>query len=688
MTDSSSSTSPTVLGHPPGLFALFFAEMWERFSYYGMRALLVFYMLKGFLGYGDDRAYAVYGAYTGLVYATPFIGGMLADRLLGQRLAVVWGGLLMAAGHMVMTVQSETMFFMALALLIVGNGFFKPNISTMVGSLYGEMKEKKDAGFTIFYMGINLGAAISPIVCGYVGEKYGWHYGFGLATVGMLLGVAVFVAPTQLTRVLILIGSILTAVSMFFLQDSLFQLLVRIFLGGALLTAATVAFQALGKGGLPGSTGLPPDPDRLKSSAFPNLRKLGIPYSAAALALAVVSLLLTRLVFTSSAMEGTAIAISLALAASLPWLSARSAVFAVTALIIPVIVLILKQDGWTGYILAVFWLPSFGFLIFQAFLSNKVDRERMFVVLILTFFSFLFWMFFEQAGSSMNNFADRNVDRVLQDRVITDEDVGKTITFRVPFRSADAALAKLPVLGQEQLGYNNGTEIFTMSALTELRDATMESPPPPDLVNTVDWKITPDHVGMGIGGAEVPASEFQAANPIFILIFGLVFSALWTAMATRKIEPSTPLKFSLALLQLGLGFVVLWYGAKIADDRGMVAMTWLILAYMLHTTGELCLSPVGLSMVTRLSPAKIVSTVMGAWFLAAAYSNIVAGYIASLTSVAYGGEEGTVPPPQDTVGVYGEVFGKVGLTAIAAALICLILTPLLKRWMHQDVPES
>ena len=216
---SDHSQSPTVLGHPPGLFTLFFAEMWERFSYYGMCALLLFYMIKGFLGYGDEQAYAVYGAYTGLVYATPFIGGMLADRLLGQRLAVVIGGLLMAAGHVTMTVENESVFFIALALLILGNGFFKPNISSMVGSLYPKASGRKDAAFTIFYMGINLGAAISPVLCGYVGETYGWHYGFGLATIGMLIGVAIFVAPTKLTQALIMGGAVMTAVSMTVLQD-------------------------------------------------------------------------------------------------------------------------------------------------------------------------------------------------------------------------------------------------------------------------------------------------------------------------------------------------------------------------------------------------------------------------------------------------------------------------------------
>src|SRR5262245_40151620 len=216
MADAEADERKTLFGHPAGLYTLFFAEMWERFSYYGMRALLLFYMLKGFLKYNDQQGYAVYGAYTALVYMTPFFGGALADRLLGARRAVVLGGMLMAAGHLLMTVESEFAFFGALALLITGNGFFKPNISTIVGSLYPEARPRRDGGFTIFYMGINLGAAMSPLLCGYIGETYGWHYGFGLATIGMLTGLAVFVAPVRLTQILISAGAIASAVGLFF----------------------------------------------------------------------------------------------------------------------------------------------------------------------------------------------------------------------------------------------------------------------------------------------------------------------------------------------------------------------------------------------------------------------------------------------------------------------------------------
>ncbi len=632
------SQQGNLFGHPTGLFTLFFAEMWERFSYYGMRALLTFYLIKGFLGYGDKQAYAVYGAYTALVYMTPYFGGMLADRLLGQRRAVVLGGLLMAAGHLLMTVENKIAFFTALALLICGNGFFKPNISTIVGSLYPS-GAKKDAGFTIFYMGINLGAAMSPVLCGYVGETYGWHYGFGLATVGMLIGVAVFVAPVRLTQILILGGALLTAVAMPFLQDSLLQLAVRILLGLALVAAGIVAFVALGRGGLPAGAGAPPDPSALG-------KKLG----------------------------GV--------------LRADLAVYLGVLLAVPLLAFVVQRSTIAGATLTVTGVIALGYILVEAFRSEKVERQRLFVVLILMFFSLLFWAFFEQAGSSVNNFTDRNVDRVFEQQHVTQTEVGTSIKMRVSAKADDPELAKLPMLTQEQLGKHNGEALFTMTELTKLRDAANKEGATPEQ-KVVSWTVAPDNVGMGVGGAEIPASEFQAANPVFILLFGLALSALWSFLGSRNLEPSTPFKFALGLLQLGLGFGAMWMGASGADPRGMVAMSWLLIGYLLHTTGELCLSPVGLSMVTKLSPKRMVSTVMGAWFLATAFSNYLAGMIASLTGVS--GEEGAeqvIPPPAETVHIYGGVFGKIAITAIASAVICFALAPLLRRWMHSDVAEE
>jgi proton-dependent oligopeptide transporter, POT family len=618
----------TLFGHPVGLYTLFFAEMWERFSYYGMRALLVLYMVKGFLHLNDGAAYAVYGAYTALVYATNFIGGMLADRLIGSRRAVVFGGTLMAAGHLLMTFESQISFYTALALVITGNGFFKPNISTMVGALYPQGSPKRDGGFTIFYMGINLGGAISPLLCGYVGEVFGWHFGFGLATIGMLTGVAVFVAPTRVTQTLIAIGAVATAIAMLLLQNNVYQLLVNLLGAAVLLAAAGAAFVALGKGGLPPETGAPP-----REAA-------GRPH----------------------------------------W-----PVYAGAALAVPVFALLVQHNQVAGWILTIFGGAAFVWLIFEALRSSKVERERLFVVLILTFFSLLFWSFFEQAGSSISNFIDRNVDRVIEERRAEVTEVGRSVELRVPLETTDPELARLPPLTQEQLGHTSSAgKPFTVSDLAALRSQGLAGASRDKSV--IAWSIAPDDVGMGIGGAEVPASLFQAANGIFILVFGLVFTVLWSFLANRGREPATPVKFALGLLQLGLGFCAFWFGAERADARGMVNIFWLLLGLLLHSTGELCLSPVGLSMVTKLAPARMVATVMGSWFLAMGFANFLAGLIAQLTGVsAEGGEAQVVPPPSGTLHIYADVFGQIGIVAIGSGLICLALSPLLRRWMHADL---
>jgi proton-dependent oligopeptide transporter, POT family len=633
--------SPTLFGHPTGLFTLFFAEMWERFSFYGMRALLVLYMTKGFLHYADKGAYAIYGAYTAMVYASPFLGGMIADRLLGPRRAVIIGGLLMAAGHLLMTAQNEFIFFVALSLLVCGNGFFKPNISTIVGRLYPQGSPRKDAGFTIFYIGINLGAAMSPILCGYVGETYGWHNGFGLATVGMLVGVAIFAAPTRLTQAIILVGAVVSALAMPFLQNSPLQLVVRIALAVALVAAGVIAVAALQRGGLPENAGRPQDPASLS-------RRLG------------------------------------------GILRYDMAIYIGIAVSVPLIALLLARNQFLGPVLSIAGAAALGYVLYDAFARcGKVERERIFVILVLMLFSLLFFAFFEQAGSSMNFFADRNVDRVFENRHIAATDVGSVIEFRVPPETKNPQLARLPVLTQEQLGYRVDGRVFTMTDLDKLREqAARDGAPVSDQV--AKWPITQEHVGMGIGEGEIPASEFQAVNPVFILLFGLAFSALWSVMGKRGCEPSTTIKFALGLLQVGLGFAVLWYGARTSDSRGMVAVSWLLLGYLLHTTGELCLSPVGLSMVTELSPARIVSTMMGAWFLATAVAQFVAGEIAARTSVVHEGSgPQLIPAPIETVHLYGRVFGQVAIAAIISALICLALSPLLTRWMHKSAtPES
>ena len=697
---------PQIYGHPAGLFTLFFAEMWERFSYYGMRALLLYYMIKGFLGLNDSAAYQVYGAYTALVYLTPYFGGMLADRLLGRRRAVVLGGLLMATGHLLMTIENRTMFFVALAFLIVGNGFFKPNISTIVGELYPKTSDKKDAGFTIFYMGINLGAAMSPIICGYVGETYGWHFGFGLATAGMLVGVAVFVLPTRLTQLLIGGGALAVSIALPFLQDSVEQLMVRIFMAIMLLIAGIVAVRALNVGALPEWAGAPPSLEKLKAKVF------GI-------------------------------------------LPADMAVYIGAVLSVALFAFVVQNKQVAGYFLNGVGLLAVGYIGFEAlFRCSKVERERLLVVLVLALFHCMFWAFFEQAGTSLSNWTDRNIDRVSETRVIGSGDYGKNMTFRVDLKTDDAGLQKLPALTQEQLGHVNANPTFTatvaraikavedhrnkgrledeqvtdkaiadlvsaleaeprftMTGLTYLREAARLDEVG-DGFRTVGWTVSPKNEGMGISQAGgTPGSEFQAANPIYILLFGLLFSALWTFLSRRKNDPTAPVKFALGLAQLGLGFLVFFMGVEAANERGMSSMLYLLLGWMLVTTGELCISPVGLSMVTKLAPKRLVSTVMGVWFISITFANYIAAIIATLTAPGQegqsklallgktlidiflgaghgGGGLQAIPPPQDTAAVYGGVFEQIGYIALVAAVVCFLLKWTLNKWMHKEVEDE
>lgn len=651
----------TLFGHPTGLFTLFFAEMWERFSYYGMRALLVFYMMKGFLGYGDNDAYAVYGAYTALVYMTPFFGGLIADKILGARKAVVLGGLLMATGHLVMTIENTYGFFLALALLIVGNGFFKPNISSIVGTLYPKGSPKRDGGFTIFYMGVNLGAAMSPLLCGYIGETYGWHYGFGLATIGMLIGLAVFVMPTLVTQVLIMFGSVCAAVALFILHpDNPISTMLNVFVGIALLAAGTLSTIALSRGGLPNDAGRPRNPELLRKPIVGPLSREWLVYIGTGICVVMFVLFVSGFSIFN---DGKALTI-------IPSETIETMQNSTSNAKQIAAVALKEMSRPAGLVLMLSGLLAFLYLGFETIRLKKIARERMFVVLILTFFSMLFWAFFEQAGSSVNNFTDRNVDRVTEEQVVDAADVGQTLTFQPT---------------QEQLGYRNGVTTFTLTVLDDLRKENEDTPE-----FEIEWEVSEENVGMGIATRkkEVPASTFQAFNPIFILVFGLIFTALWTILGNNGWEPSTPVKFSMGLLQLGLGFGAFWYGAQCANDRGMVFLGWLALGYMFQTTGELCLSPVGLSMVTKLSPTRLVSTVMGAWFLATAFSQLLAAIIAQFTGVSHNGGDGSVPIPLETVHIYGDVFGKVAISAFISAAICFCLSPLLKKWMHESEEEG
>jgi POT family proton-dependent oligopeptide transporter len=465
---------------------LFFAEMWERFCFYGMRSLLTLYMVSEVFKYSDQQATATYGSYNALIYLTPILGGIIADRLLGYRWAILLGGLLMAIGQFTLVVQKEFFFYAGMAFMVVGNGLFKPNISTLVGRLYPPGDSRRDAGFTIFYIGINVGAFLSTMICGYFAQTKDWTIGFGIAGVGMLLGLVTF---------------------------------------------------GIGKARLEGH-GEPPNPATFGG----NLVKVAL----GALAL------------------------------------------------VPAVYLLLSQDAAVKGLLVVAIVIVLGSLLVTAFREGKEQREKMFVLLVLWFFHMLFWTFFEQAGTSLTLFTDRNIDRMF-------------------------------------------------------------------------------------GSWEFPAAWGQFFNPLFILVFGSLFTMLWVALGKKGKDPSIPTKFGLALIQLGAGFGVLVLAAPAVKDTGLVPLLVLVFCYLLHTTGELCISPVGLSAVTKLAPPRMTGMVMGAWFLSIAAAHKVAAMIAGETGAA-GGEGMT---PAQTLPIYTDVFLQITYYAIGAGLVILVLGPLfLKRWLH------
>ena len=484
MNDAVSSRSGS--GHPPGLYMLFFAEMWERFCFYGMRSLLTLYMISEVFKYSDAQATSVYGSYNALIYLTPIFGGLIADRLLGYRWAILMGGLLMAIGQFTLVVQKEFFFYAGMAFMVVGNGLFKPNISTLVGRLYPPGDSRRDAGFTIFYIGINVGAFLSTMVCGYFAQTKDWTIGFGIAGVGMLLGLVTF---------------------------------------------------GLGKHRLDGH-GEPPNPAKFSG----NLTKVLIGAFAC----------------------------------------------------VPGVYLLLSEDKAVKMLLVVAILVVLGSLFVTALREEKQQREKMFVLLVLWFFHMMFWTFFEQAGTSLTLFTDRNIDRML-------------------------------------------------------------------------------------GTYEVQSAWGQFFNPLFILVFGSLFTMLWVRLGKVGRDPSIPTKFGLALIQLGAGFGVLVLAAPAARESGLVPLLILVVCYLLHTTGELCISPVGLSAVTKLAPPRMTGMVMGAWFLSIAAAHKVAAQIAGETGAA-GGEGMT---PAQTLPIYTSVFEQITYYAVGSGALIMVLGPLfLRRWLH------
>lgn len=572
-------------GHPRQLARLFTTEMWERFGYYGMRALLVLFLTDHFL-FSDKVAGGLYGSFTSLVYLTPLFGGLLADRYLGSKRSVKLGALLMSLGYLGLcfngsaakpyfeydgqryevavekndagstqyvlaggqrlklsgsedgsitlagsdgSVLPETIakgaytsggerdpFFVVVMLLslssvVIGNGFFKPNISTIVGSLYKSGDPRRDGGFTIFYMGINLGSVISQFFCPLLAVIFGWWAGFGLAAAGMAVAWA------------------------------LFQ-----FDGGRLA-----------------GYGEPP------AGVSKNTVRLII---IAALAAIPVAWFLLDNTMASAAAAANATA---------------------------------EGTGIIGYLVSLPLMGKVMFIMFTVALvgvpvwawrnGTRAEFHMMVVAVVLTFFSTIFWTLFEQAGSSLTLFAERNTDRQ-------------------------------------------------------------------------------------IGGYLMPAGQAQIFNPLFVVMLAPLFSAMWVKLARKNLEPSIPIKFAIALAFVGIGFLVLVFGTRFAGADFRVPLFWLAFAYFLHTVGELCLSPVGLSMITKLSIPRVVGLMMGVWFLSSAMAQYVGGIVAQFASVETVG--GSVTNPALALSTYVGIFETIGIASIVCGGILLLLSPLLKRWMH------
>lgn len=585
-----------VLGHPSGLFVLFFTEMWERFSFYGMRILLVLFLTAPLLtdnpgfGWSAVKAGALYSTYAMLLYITPIFGGIIADKLIGYRWAVLIGSIIMTAGHFVMFFDSEILLYSGLALLVIGTGFFKPNMTSILSEMYKAFPEKKDGAYTIFYMGVNAGAFFGMMLCGYLANNLGWHYGFGLAGIFMLLGTLQFWLAKPL------FGNIGEPPSKTKDLEGTTHLIQE-------KQESNELFQER--------------KDADKRNPFTKMdyvliiitTVVGLMFAFDAPLVKIAEIRMLPLMDLSfmglGEVEGMSVAIILAL----------------------IIFFILLATRIARY--------------------NKVVKDRMIAVIIFAFFTIFFWMSFEQGASSLVLFARDSVDRSLEGNSLTTFNIINTLLTIVPLVIITWVLFLLAKQTFKRAPMTNIVLAFTFLLVWGI----------------AIWMLYNEFTKTE---SEIDPSWFSILNSFFIITFASTVSKVWDS----KYNPPAAVKYGLGLIIMALGFGLLAYGAFGITEGVKVSMMWLILAYLFHTLGELCLSPVGLSYVSKLVPPRMIAFMFGMWYLAIAIGNKLAALL--------GGEIDNITK-EYSLSTFFLIFTVV---PAVAGLLIMALNPLLKKLMH------
>jgi POT family proton-dependent oligopeptide transporter len=579
-TDQNNFFESKVLGHPAGLFVLFFTEMWERFSFYGMRVLLILFLTAALTGnnpgwaWSPENAGALYGTYAMLLYITPIFGGIIADRFIGYRWAVVIGSIVMTLGHAAMAIESEFMLYIGLALLVIGTGFFKPNMTSILSEMYKNFPEKKDGAYTIFYMGVNAGAFFGMMLCGYLAANLGWHWGFGLAGIFMLLGTI-----------------------QFWLAKPLF---------GKIGDIPSKEMKEI---------------EKARVAASKNEDDKPNPYTTVDIALIALTTVIGLLYAFNDPLSKIA--------------GINIFNFKVG-----------KLDGSIFMILIA--LGLFLFLVISRLMRyTTVIRHRMIAVIVFAFFTIFFWMSFEQGASSLVIFARDSVDRTLEGTSLTIFNVVNTLLTVVPLLIISWVLVLLAKQTYKKALWSN-----VVLAITFLY-----------IWGIAIWMLNKE---FSKSASEIDPSWFSILNSFFIIAFASTISKIWDS----KFNPPAAIKYGLGLIIMAIGFGLLAFGTHGMTEGIKVSMIWLVLAYLFHTLGELFLSPVGLSYVSKLVPARMIAFMFGMWYLAIAIGNklaaVLGGQIENITE-------------QYSLSTFFLIFTIV---PTVAGLLVIALNPVLKKLMH------